>query len=114
MTKRKPLTEAQTHRILKTAQFLGVTLEAIGIEMQMDLTDTRFKNPVANNHLRLAKNGIAGVKQHLESIVKAKDKDELEYDFAIEVHRLITHFCGYSTDKLKDFNDKIEEMYNGN
>lgn len=107
---KQPVTEKRALRILQSAQIIGVALEVISIEMQMDLTDSRFKNPTANNHLRLVKQSLKGIKSHLDSIVYAKDKEELEYDFGIEMHRLFTHFAGYDTQHLKDFNDRIEKL----
>lgn len=107
---KQPLTQQRAERILKSAQIIGAALEVISIEMQMDLTDTRFKNPTSNNHLRLIKQSLNGIKSHLNTIVYAKDKEELEYDFGIEIHRLLTHFAGYETEKLRDFNDRIEKL----
>ena len=107
---KQPITQDRSHRILKSAQTIGVALEVISIEMQMDLTDTRFKNPTTNNHLRMMKQSLQGIRSHLNTIVYAKDKEELEYDFGIEMHRLFTHFVGYNTQHLKDFNDRIEKL----
>lgn len=101
-------------RILKSAQVIGTLVECINIEVMHDLIDARFKHPTINNHNRRLKESIQGIKLHLGTIVQVKDRDHFDYEFAVEMHRLVTHFCGMTTEQIKQIMDVIEEKIKSN
>lgn len=102
------ISQKQAERILKQAQIIGTLNRCIGIEIMQDLTDVRFKHPTLNNHTRRLKEAVNGIMLHLGTIVQVKNRDEFDYEYALEMHRLITHFCGMSTEQIRDFMDKVD------
>lgn len=108
------ISEKQAIRILKQAQIIGTLNSCMGIEVMQDLTDIRFKHPTLNNHRRRLKEAIDGISTHLGAIVQVKDRDEFDYEFSIEMHRLVSHFCGLSTEQLRGFMDRVDEEINSN
>lgn len=102
------ISEKKAIRILNSAQIIGTLNRCIDIEVMQDLTDVRFKHPTLNNHSRRLKEAVKGITIHLGTIVQVKNRDEFDYDFAVEMHRLVTHFCGMSTEQLRKIMDEIE------
>lgn len=108
------ISEKVALRILKTAQFIGGISRCMDIEVTKDLTDARFKHPTLNNHNRRIKEGIKGISNYIGTIVQVKNRDEFDYDYSVELHRVITHFCGLTTEQLREFMDRVDEELDKN
>ena len=106
------ITTEKASRIIKSMQIIAVLAECISIEFQSDLVDTKFKNPAVNNHSKRIRESAEAIKLHLSSVVKNKDRDFFGYEYAAEMHRLVTHFSGMDIKQIADFMDGIEELKN--
>lgn len=106
------ISQKQAERILTQAQIIGTLNRCIGIELMQDLTDVRFKHPTLNNHTRRLKEAVNGITLHLGTIVQVKNRDEFDYEYALEMHRVVKHFCGLSTEQLRGFMDKVDDELN--
>lgn len=102
------MTDEKKARILTSVQLINLCAEIIAIEYQNDLVDSRFKQPAINNHSRRIKEGAQAIKTHLTSLATNKDKDFFNYDYSVEMHRLITQVLQMPAEQLRGINDQLE------
>lgn len=86
---------------------IGTLAELIRVEYQIELVDTRFKLPEINNHAKQILRSVKAIKEHLGAISYCKDREDMEDNFAAEMHVLVKYFSKYPTDKIREFNEGI-------
>lgn len=100
----------QMEKFFKSTQIMLSMIGVAEIERQIHLIDYRFKNPNLNNHMKRVREGLEAVKNHFGNFVQLKDKEEFDYEFTIELHRLFSFFIGLSTGQLREYADGLEEL----
>ena len=83
-------------------------MDVADIEVQSDLVDARFKNPIVNNHIRRIKESITQVHLSLASMVKSLDYEHSKYDHATQMHRVFKYFSTMDTAQMSDMMDAFE------
>lgn len=96
-------------RILKHVQTMGVLANCMEIEMFNDLVDYKAKDPTINNHIRRLKESIQQIKKGLSFKYRVIDRDHMENDHSIQMHRLFNYFSIMDTDQLTRILDQYEE-----
>ncbi|WP_285011244.1 hypothetical protein [Pedobacter faecalis] len=80
----------------------------IKIEYQTDLVDTKFKQPSVNNHAGRIKQSADQIGLDLAFAFKVTDREELTYEHAVELHRLLSHFIALGVDRTREFMDAVD------
>lgn len=107
----KDSTDKRIPRILKTIQLISLLAEIAKIEIQHDLTDTKFKNNRSlNNHVRNLKQAANSIQTEMSAFGKLKDREEFSYNYAIEMHRLISYFSMLTSEQIGQFMDNVETI----
>jgi len=78
------------------------------IEYFSDLVDFRFKEPNMNNHIRRIKESLEQIKKGLNFKYKVKDRELMNIDHPVQVHRLFTFFSTMDTTQLTELMDAYE------
>lgn len=107
---RNKISEEAILNLLEHVQFIGTAAEMIKIEHMSRLVDHRFKNPVLNNHAKKIKESAAMIQTHLSSLTYNKDREFFEYDYAVQLHRVLKHFIGLSVQQVEEFMDSVEKL----
>ena len=103
------MTDQKKARIFQSVQLIAVMAELIGIEYQIDLTDSKI-NPAINNHSRRIKESSEAIKTHLSSIVNNKQRDFISNEYSVEMHRVMSYFICMPIENIRDIMDKIEKV----
>lgn len=104
------ITEEAVANLLEHVQLIGLSAEIIKIEYQSRLVDTRFKNPNINNHAKRIKESANMIQTHLASLTYNKDREFFEYEYCVQLHRVLKHFMQLRIDQLETFMEGIEKM----
>lgn len=103
------LSEEKHRQILHHVQTITSLAQLITIEYQNSLVDTRFKIPIVNNKARRIISDAKDIIKAFNNIVKAKDEDFLEYDHAIQMHRVFKYFSVMDVKQVEQFMDLLEK-----
>jgi len=104
----EPFTEQRKLALLKSMQVIGLATEIISIEYHDALVDSKFKNANLNNASRLIKQSVQSIKTHMASITNIKDKEFYEYEYSLEIHRLLRLTCGLDISEIQAINNALE------
>lgn len=102
-------TEEKKYRLLKSVHMIGVLAEIIKVEYTCDLVDTRFKQPSTNNHAKRILESTNQIQKDLAFQFKCMSRDELTYEHALQLHRLLDHFIDLGIERTTEFMDLVEK-----
>lgn len=97
-------------RLLASATIITVVAESMGIEIQMDLVDSKFKNLNINKHRRAVLEGINKIKDEISPIAQKMDAEFFDYEYTVAIHRCIRMFIlnGVHPNAINKFCDDVE------
>lgn len=107
---KQQLSEQKITRILKSTQIIEVLAECIKIEHMNDLIDTKFRQPAINSHAKKIKESSQAIQTHLSFLVKNKDKGFFADEYALEIHRVLSHFIGLEITQIREFMDSLDSL----
>lgn len=103
-------TPEKSERIFKSMQNISVFAEFIGMEFQIDLTDTKFINPAINQHSKRIKESATSIQTHVGGVIKNKDKEFFTYEYCTALYELFTYFTTMPLEGIQDTLNQIEEL----
>jgi len=107
------ISEEKALQLIKSLQFILVCSQLVLTEFDMDLVDTRFKNPNLNNFAKKIKDNAEFIQLHLRSIIKPKSGNDREYtiQYINELWRILHHFIGMDIAQLEEYADGLDQMF---
>lgn len=99
--------------LLKSIHILGILSRCMEIEFANDMVDTKFKSPNINNHNRKIKESLTAIKSTINSGLqpfKVKSQEYMEYDYAVQMYRVIDHFTDMGLDVITEFMDEVDKL----
>ncbi len=87
-------------RILRHVQTMSVLTTCMQVEYMQDIVDARFKDPNMNNHIRRIKESLEQIRKGLSFKYKVIDRDFMENEHGLVMHRLFTYFSTMETSQL--------------
>lgn len=108
--KKQTMTPERLYPILKSTHMIGVLAEIIKVEHQSALVDTRFKNPNLNNHAKRILDSANQIQLDLRAKFDCMKREELTYEHALQLHRLLDHFIDIGIERTTDFMDGLDKM----
>lgn len=94
--------------ILKSVHMIGVLAEMIKVEHCNRVIDTKFKQPSTNNHASRIVESANQIQKDLTFQFKCMDREELTYEHALQLHRLLDHFIDLGIERTTEFMDLVE------
>lgn len=110
---KKTISHESQAEILKSVHIIGVLADVMTIEYSKRIIDTRFKLPTSNQHAKRIKESTEAIKRDTQYQFKVKDREFMQYEYAIEVWRLLDYFSEMGIDKIREFNDGLEKINQG-
>lgn len=107
---KQKLTEERKFNLLKDVQFRGLLVQMLENRWRNNLFDTHLRQPELN---RYSSDIIKGVKNLRASLLRSFnliDEDELAYDMATAMDRLVTYFSLKDGPFINGLIDKLEEL----
>lgn len=102
--------------LLKSVHIIGVCARLIQIEFANDLVDTKFKQPLVNQHAKRIAESSQQIKSALNSPhmpFKVKSQEYMDYDYALQMHRIISYFTDMGLEKITEFADGLDKLEDG-
>jgi hypothetical protein len=106
--KKQPMSDEKVYPILKSTHMIGVLAEIIKVEHHVRLIDVRFKNPNLNNHSKKIVESANQIQVDLRAKFDCMKRDELTYDHALQLHRLLDHFIEIGIERTTEFMDLVD------
>lgn len=110
--RKQELTEERVVKILKDVQFIGTVAQLVENKWRNNLFDTDLRSQTLKNFNRMIYNGAQGVKRELSSKYRLHEPDELEYEIAPEMERVLDFFCTLPAEATSEIMDKLEHDFN--
>lgn len=106
---KQQMTPEKVYPILKSTHIIGVLAEVIKVEHRMRLFDVKFKQPLLNNHCRKIIESANQIQTDLAIQFKTMKRDELTYEHALQLHRLLDHFIELGIERTEHFMDLVDK-----
>lgn len=105
---RVKLTPQREFNILKDVQFIGTIAQLVENRWRNNLFDSEVKDQTLKNFSAQIYKGAQGMKNSLKQKYNLKDADELEYDMASAMDRVVSFFCLLPHQLVENIMDKLE------
>lgn len=102
--------------LLKSVHIIGVCARLIEIEYANDLIDTKFKQPLINQHSKRIKESAEQIKKALNSPnnpFHVKSKDYMDYEYSLQLYRVIDFLTDMGLEKITEFADGMDKLKEG-
>lgn len=103
------MTPERLYPILKSTHMIGVLAEIIKVEHRISVFDVKFKQPLLNNHCRKIIESANQLQTDLAIQFKTMKRDELTYEHALQLHRLLDHFIELGIERTEHFMDLVDK-----
>ncbi|MBE8712559.1 hypothetical protein [Sphingobacterium hungaricum] len=107
-TIRAELTEKREYAILKDVQFIGTIAQLVENRWRNNLFDSNIKDQTLKNFSAQIYKGAQGVKNSLKGKFNLKEPDELEFELATSMDRVVSFFCLLPSELVNSIMDKLE------
>ena len=105
---KQPLTPQRITALLTDVQFIATVAQLVENRYQNNLVDTNLRGGNMPNFARQIRQGAEGIKRELSVRFKLKDREELTYDMAAEMDRVVSFFCMLRGDAIAQIMDVLE------
>lgn len=104
------MTPERLYPILKSTHMIGVLAEIIKVEHRDRIFDTKFKQPLLNNHAKRILESANQIQLDLRAKFDCMKREELTYEHALQLHRLLDHFIDIGIERTTEFMDGLDKM----
>lgn len=108
-TRKQELTDDKVTRILTDVQFIATVAQLAENRWRNNLFDANLRSNTMRNFNRQIYVAARSIKQELAMRFNAKDPDELEYEMAAEMDRVVSFFCMLPAGLISSIMDRLEE-----
>lgn len=102
--------EKKIKDILHSVQAISALAECITIEFYNDLVDHKFKQPILNQKSKRIKEYADDIKKLCTVHTKVLDKEYMEYEHSVAMHRLFKWFCLLDANQINEYMDRVENI----
>lgn len=106
---KQPLTDERKHSLLCDAQFIGSIVQLVQNRWMNNMFDVNLNNQTMKNFANQIFRGSQGLKKELLSKFNLKNPEELEYDMATALDRVVSFFCLLDADLANKIMDGLEQ-----
>lgn len=101
--------ENKIRQVLHHVQTITALAQLITIEYHSALVDVKFKNPIANQKASRIHNDAKDIIKAFDNLVRVKDQEFMEYEHAVQMHRMFKFFSVMDCSQLERFMDAVEK-----
>lgn len=113
--RKQELTEARMLELLRDVQFMGVIVQLLENRWRNNLFDVNLRSQVMKNFNRKIYEGTQGLKRELHAKFRLKEPDELEFEMAAEMDRVVSFFSLLPAKTIDQIMTELEkQMKEGN
>lgn len=105
---KQQLTPERVTAILEDVQFIATVAQLAENRFQNNLIDTNLRGGNMPNFARQIRQGAEGIKRELSIRYRLKDREELAYDMAAEMDRVVSFFCLLKGEAISHIMDVLE------
>ncbi|MCY4781423.1 hypothetical protein ORI89_17320 [Sphingobacterium sp. UT-1RO-CII-1] len=102
------LTKAREYAILKDVQFIGTVIQVVQNKWRENLFDTELRGQTLKNFSNQIYKGAHGMERELRTKFNLNDPEELEYELATSMDRVISFFCLMPSGLINSIMDRLE------
>jgi len=106
--RKQELTERKVRSILTDVQLIATVAQVAENRWRNNLFDANLKDNTLRNFNRQIYTGARGIMQNLSLRFRLKDPDELEYEFAAEIDRVLSFFSLLPAETISGIMDRLE------
>ena len=106
--RKQPLTPDRITALLADVQFIATVAQLVENRFQNNLVDVNLRGTPMANFARKIRESAEGIKRELSTRFRLKDRDELTYDMAAEMDRVVSFFCMLRGDAIATIMDVLE------
>lgn len=99
--------------LLKSVHHIGVFARLIELEYANDLVDTKFKQPLINQHSKRIRESAEQIKKALNSPnnpFHVKSQEYMDYDYTLQIYRVMDFLTDMGLEKITEFANELEKM----
>ena len=99
--------------LLKSVHHIGVFARLIQIEFENDLVDSKFKQPIINQHAKRIKESAEQIKKALNSPNNpfyVKSQEYMDYEYTLQLYRVFDFFTDMGLEKITEFADGMYKL----
>lgn len=107
---KKRLSEQKQFDIVRSIQMIGVMAKMIDVEFHQHIVDTKFRNPIINNHARKIKESTEQIIKLLtQSGALLKDQEKFDYEYVLNLYKIFEHVTQMSYEQISEQVKRLEE-----
>lgn len=108
--RKQELTPERVKSLLEDVQFMGTIIQLLENRWRNNLFDVNLRSQTMKNFNRQIFNGIQGLKRELHAKFRLKQPDELEFEMATEMDRVISFFCLLPAESIDIIMTSLEQQ----